>query len=77
MSFNLFDDVENSTSNLYDEKIDLISFFKCWQSWNIQKNYNKNYKNKIVKNSKIKEKSFSSKDIILIKIKRLRKFEMN
>ena len=34
-------------------------------------------KNKIVWDSKIKKKSFSSRDIILIKIKKFKKFEMN
>ena len=74
---NLLDDVENSISNRYDERIDLISFLSRDKIETFKKIMTRVMKNKVVWNSKIKKKSFSSRDIILIKIKKFKKFEMN
>ena len=77
MNSNLLDDVENSSSNRYDEKINSISFLNREKVETFKKIMTRTMKNKIVWDSKIKEKSFSSRNLILIKIKKSKKFEMN
>ena len=77
MNSNLLDNVENSISNRYDERIDSISFLNRDKVKAFKKIMTRVMKNKVVWNLKIKKKSFSSRDMILIKIKKFKKFEMN
>ena len=77
MNSNLLDNIENSTSNLYNKEIDSISFLNRDKVETFKKIMTRIMKNKIVWDSKIKEESFSSRNIILIKIKEFKKLEVN
>ena len=68
MNSNLFNNIENSISNRYDERINLISFLNRDKVETFKKNITRVMKNKIIWNLKIKEKSFLSRNIVLIKI---------
>lgn len=73
----LFDDANNSTSDLYDERIDFVSFLNKNRAAAFQKTMKKVKKNKAVWNVKIKEKTFKFDDMILIRTKKSKKFESN
>ena len=72
-----FDDQTEFISDLYDERIDFASFLSRDKATAFKITMTRVMKNKIVWNSKIKKFAFKSENLILIKIKKFKKFEMN
>ena len=73
----LFDDVEKSIFDLYDEKINSISFLSRERAKAFKKIMQRVKKNKAVWNAKIKKEIFHESDKILIRIKKSKKFEID
>ena len=73
----LSDDVDESTSNLYDEKIDSTSFLSRERAKAFKKIMQRVKKNKTIWNAKIKKKTFHENDKILIRTKKSKKFEID
>ena len=73
----LFDDVNDFISDMYDEKIDSISFLNKKRVETFKKTMQRTKKNKKLWNAKIKKKVFKFENMMLIKIKKSKKFEID
>ena len=73
----LFDDVAEFTLNLYDERINSALFFNKNKTKTFKKIMQRTNENKIVWNAKVKNKVFASDEMILIWIKKFKKFEVD
>ena len=73
----MFDDVEESTFDLYDEKIDSTSFLNRERAKAFKKIMQRVKKNKAVWDAKIKKETFHESDKILIRTKKSKKFEID
>ena len=77
INFTFFDDIEKFSFELYDERIDSTSFLNKNRAKTFKKTMQRAKKNKIAWNAKIKKNAFSFENMILIRIKKFKKFEMN
>ena len=73
----LFDDIEKFFFELYDKRIDSTSFLNKNRAKIFKKIMQRAKKNKVAWNAKIKENAFLFENMILIRIKKFKKFEMN
>ena len=73
----MLDDVAEFISDLYDERINSTSFFNKDKAKTFKKIMQRANENKIARNVKIKNKIFASDEMILIQIKKFKKFEID
>ena len=73
----LFDDVAESILDLYDERINSIFFLNKDKAEAFKKIMQRTNKNKVAWNVKIKNEVFAFDEMILIRIKKFKKFEID
>ena len=73
----LSDDAAKSTFDLYDERINSTFFFSKDRTEAFKKIIQRTNENKIVWNAKVKNKTFAPDKIILIQIKKFKKFKID
>ena len=73
----LFDDVAESILDLYDERMNSIFFFNKNKVKAFKKIMQQTNENKIAWNTKVKNEVFAFDEMILIRIKKFKKFEIN
>ena len=73
----LFDDVEKSTFDLYDERINSISFLSRERAKAFKKIMQRVKENKAIWNAKIKREIFHENDKVLIRTKKSKKFKID
>ena len=69
--------VSESISNRYDERIDSAFFFSRERAKTFKKTMQRAMKNKKIWDAKVKRKAFKSENMILIRIKKSKKFEVD
>ena len=73
----MFDDAAELISDLYNEKINSVFFLNKDKTEVFKKIMQRTNENKIAWNAKVKNKIFTSDEMILIQIKKLKKFEID
>ena len=73
----LFDDAAEFTPDLYDERINSTFFFNKDKTEAFKKIMQRTNENKVAWNVKIKNEVFASDEMILIRIKKFKKFEID
>ena len=77
INLRLPDDATKFTFNSYEERINSKSFFNRNKTKTFKKNMQRANENKIAWNAKVKDKIFAIDEMILIHIKKFKKFEIN
>ena len=73
----LFDDAAEFTFNLYNKRINSTSFFNKNKTEAFKKIMQRTNKNKVAWNAKVKNEAFAFDEMILIQIKKFKKFEID